>query len=271
MRNKKPVMILGCGPAGLFAAQAATDLGYPVQIFSRYRKSEMFGAQYLHAEVPGLEAKAFNINYILQGSTLDYAAKVYGPEGAEAMADKVSPARILGTHRAWDIREAYSRAWDRFSDSIANEFVSADWLIGMLVGRKRFSAIISSIPTSALCLDPAEPLHRFNVAEIWAIGDAPTRNVVCPVIIPLNTVVCNGEAGPSWYRASNVNGYCSAEWPIRVRPPIRDIARVTKPISTNCNCWLDSRIPFLRVGRYGTWTKGVLSHDAYFATRDRLS
>jgi hypothetical protein len=269
---KKPVMILGCGPAGLFAAQAALDAGYPLVIFSRRRKSEMFGAQYLHGEVPNLPAHGFTIQYLLEGTAKGYAAKVYGPESAESMASQVSPARLIGQHKAWDIREAYDRAWDRFQPYIVDTLLSAKWLDNS--GWRDHSLVISSIPATQICRAELDELsHDFHVAEVWAIGDAPEKDVSCPVRMPYNTVTCNGEPSPSWYRASNVNGFHTCEWPASVKPPFTHIARVSKPLSTNCNCWTNRKTgpQVLRVGRYGTWTKGVLSHDAYDAVRARLS
>jgi len=53
-RKPKRIFILGCGPAGLFAAQAAAEMGCSAVIISKLRRSEMYGAQYLHSEIPGL-------------------------------------------------------------------------------------------------------------------------------------------------------------------------------------------------------------------------
>ena len=50
------VVILGCGPAGLAAAKAATDLGRETVIVSQSDlPSMLYGCQYLHAPVPGYE------------------------------------------------------------------------------------------------------------------------------------------------------------------------------------------------------------------------
>lgn len=269
--GKRPVLIMGCGPAGLFAAQAAQDRGYPVVIFSRKRPSQMFGAQYLHGPIPNLYAREFTIEYILQGNAYGYAAKVYGPENAGALEDDVSPSRLLGIHKAWDIREAYTHAWERFEPLVVEAKIDHHWLDTTVPNKRDYALVVSSIPTDTLCRIGA---HQFASADIWAVGDAPERDISCPVRVGLNTVVCNGEPSPSWYRASNVGGYHSAEWPARIRPPLNHISKVSKPIHTNCTCWVrkgDLPVPFIRVGRYGTWTKGVLSHDAYHSTYARLS
>jgi hypothetical protein len=76
------------------------------------------------------------------------------------------------------------------------------------------------------------------------------------------TVQCNSNDAPRWYRAANVYGYSTVEWPAGPKPPWPGVVSVTKPLSTNCDCWVGKR--FHRVGRFGRWTKGVLVHEAFF-------
>jgi len=254
MRAKRAV-ILGCGPAGLFAAVAAADAGYNVSIYSRLRKSEMFGAQYLHASIPGLliDEPPRAVIYSLVGSVDDYRRKVYGPDG-NANLD-VSPANLAGNHLAWDIRAAYDMAWKWMADRITDVDVTTEWLASPPWGAK--DKVIWSIPTRKLCAAG----HNFSSIDVWAKGDAPERGESCPIAVDPFTVVCNGEPSPGWYRASNVFGYRTAEWPFHSKPPLGAVARLVKPISTNCDCWTGKNI--LRVGRYGRWEKGELSHQAY--------
>jgi len=252
------VWILGCGPAGMFAAHAARQSGIPlsgIRILSKNRPSRMFGAQYLHAEIPGLvsEADAFDVDYQLRGVVDDYRGKVYGPNSTAI----TSPERLLGFHRAWDIRTAYARAWNQYSTRIEDAQLSPDAIEALAGNAGRRAIVVSSVPLPVLCQDPER--HTFEVATIWAMGDAPELNQYAPVTVTPDTVVCNGEDSPRWYRASNIRGYRSVEWPDGRKPPVEGVARVSKPIRTNCDC--TPRV--LRVGRYGTWGKGVLSHHAY--------
>lgn len=260
-KQTKTVGVLGCGPAGLFAASAAADLGYAVRIFSRARQSEMFGAQYLHQPVPGLsEPNAFSlVEYRLEGSLAGYAEKVYGPTFDPA---NVSPASLTGQHPAWNIRAAYDRAWGRWGGKVEDTAITPAWLdtTAAYAAEAGVWRWIWSIPLQPFC----EAGHTFSAREVWAKGDAPERNSYCPVSVPPWTVVCNGEKSPGWYRASNVFGYKTAEWPQEKKPPVSDVARVVKPIGNNCTCWATiGRAPVLRVGRYGRWVKGELSHQAY--------
>lgn len=253
------VSILGSGPAGLFAAQAVQAAGYTAQIWALGQRSPLYGAQYLHRPIPGLDCgREENISYTLRGTADGYRRKVYGL-GASL---PVSPETLAPIHSAWDIRSAYAQAWERFHPIIAPTKVDPQWL-------KTFGEItdddlvIWTLPLIGFCVGG----HRFSAQEVWAQGDAPELGRYCSVTVPPWTIVTNGEDSPRWYRASNVFGYRTAEWPGGVKPPVEGIARATKPITTDCSCWLWlGRSPVLRVGRYGTWTKGELSHQAYFKT-----
>jgi hypothetical protein len=253
--NKKRALVLGCGPAGLFAAHALLQEGYSVEIRSKKRRSEMFGAQYLHREIPGLKADHTVVDYQLRGDIDGYRRKVYGD--AEVV---VSPESLIGQHEAWDIRAAYWDAWDRYQDLITPYALTPASLMDLRL--HDFKLVISSVPAPVLCheLD----VHRFVAQSIWAIGDAPERGVFCPIPSPPNTVICDGTDTSGYYRISNVFGYKTAEWPDARKPPLDNIAEVHKPIRNNCNCWPDIK----RVGRYGAWRKGVLSHHAYEAAKE---
>jgi len=259
LRRDRRVAILGCGPAGLFAAHAFIQMGQTVSIFSKKRRSEMFGAQYLHAPIPALSlAPPQTIEYKLTGSVHDYAAKVYG---GRLSARSVSPAYLEGQQEVWDIREAYYRAWEFYAPLIVSMPLDSSSIHSL---KQTFDLVVSTIPAPALCAN-MEGAHLFHSETVWAVGDAPERGIYCPVTVPSWTVQCNGEENPRWYRASNVFGYKTAEWPGEKAPPVQDIAKVEKPISTTCDCWVDSR--YLRAGRFGTWTKGVLSHEVYYQIR----
>lgn len=254
-RRPKRVAILGCGPAGLFAAHAFNDAGWDVVILSKKRKSHMYGAQYLHRPIPGLPERSSKVEYQLWGSADDYASKVYGPKLPNGV--QASPAYLEGFHDAWDIRMAYDEAWYRYEHQIIPTAIGAAEVEGFL--REPLGYVVSTIPLPSICREPER--HEFTAQKIWAAGDAPDQGRLCPISCPPDTVICNGHMDRAWYRVSNVFGHTTAEWPHDRRPPLSDIAEVTKPIAHNCDCWDPSR--FVGVGRYGAWQKGVLSHHAY--------
>lgn len=254
---KETVHILGCGPAGLVAAHAAVELGHDIRIFSKNRKSTMYGAQYLHEPIPALyrwpqqQPAPINIRYTLTGSISQYRWKVYGP----AYDGSVSPGSLESNHMAWDIRSAYNMLWETYHEAIENvDNINPLWL-----GAHQLQPMISSIPLQAICLH--NELCNFKSAYIWAAGDAPELGLhVSPgIVLAEGEVRCNGLANPAWYRASRIFGRTTIEWPWATGPNAMAPAAVTKPISNNCQCWPD----VLRVGRYGKWEKGVLVHHAF--------
>lgn len=255
------VLILGCGPAGLMAAHAvAIKTGQPPAIASKKRKSEMYGAQYLHRPIPNLKngGSPALVKYQVWGSAEDYKTKVYG----DTWLGSVSPEDLPEQHMAWDIRLAYNELWDLYHGWVIDTNLKNIGPDGIEAMHKRFRLIISSVPKPLLCYKG----HTFSAQKIKAIGDAPERGIFAPVTIERNTVVCNGEPEPSWYRASNIFGYKTVEYPEDANPPIPGLADVNKPLWNNCDCWPD----IVHVGRYGTWEKGVLSHHGFEAAWSAL-
>lgn len=246
------VAVLGCGPTGLVAAQAATSAGADVAIFSKYRKSELFGAQYLHQPIPGIDAgQPALLTYSLQGTDDGYRAKVYG----DRWTGEVSTEKYNGMSVAYDIRSTYNALWDYFSGAINDALLDYDSVKGIV---DRFDLVISSIPAPVLCRGGC----TFASQDIWAMGDAPERGQFVPYHdIDDNSVICNGEDAPSWYRLSHIFGYKTVEWSQNVRKPPMPVSEVRKPLFNNCSCWSGHKV--FRVGRYGLWKKGVLVHDAF--------
>lgn len=254
------VAVLGCGPAGLMAAHAIAQAGVEPIIFSRKQKSPLFGAQYLHAPIPGAgSGNAVRIEYSLRGTPGMYRRKVYGP-----MWDgTVSPEDLEESHAAWDIRQTYDNLWEMYHPLIQPTEIDPAG-VRFLFDRNEFDFIINTIPLSQLCHQG----HAFRATEIVAAGDAPQIGVDVGFIYKCddNTVVCNGESSPSWYRLSRIFDHTTVEWPISVNPPLPTASKVMKPLGHLCDCWPD----LIKVGRYGSWEKGVLSHDAYLRTKELM-
>jgi hypothetical protein len=268
------VAILGCGPAGLFAAQAVRNSGKATElvIFSNRQKSELYGAQYLHAPIPGLPQNSTKILHRISGTPEGYRTKVYGSEATHS----VSPMYLDGWREVWDIRSAYSYAWTRFRDQVVDMLVTPAWLVD--AGRRdraftlnKFDLVINSIPRPSLCLHPQS--HRFNKTQVWAVGEAPEIGIRFPLdtnnhlpVVADGNVVCSGLPSQRWCRASRIFGRGTVEWPIDRRPvslPNLEAVKVNKPIDTNCNCFSVGKVKLHHVGRYGMWKKGILSHHAY--------
>lgn len=245
------VAILGCGPAGLMAAHGAILAGAKeIRVFSKKRKSELFGAQYLHAPIPeATSGDPFLIRYTLTGTAEAYRAKVYG----DNWTGTVSPEDLSESHEGWDIRQTYDWLWSTYAETIMDFDLNP--LSVNQIRESKPDIIVNTVPRPALCAKG----HQFKSTMIWAAGDAPERGKVIPYRqCPPNTVLCNGELEQAWYRLSHIDGFRTVEWPDYVRPPI-EAAQVTKPTWTNCDCTDD----MVNVGRYGRWEKGSLSHEAF--------
>lgn len=273
-RASKRALVLGCGPAGLFATHALAERGWNVSIYSKARKSHLFGAQYLHAPIPGLthdDADPVALRYTLAGTVEEYRKKIYGVNQVSTSVELLDQE-----HQAWDIRQAYNAAWGRYGHLVNDQEITPEFL-GMVKWSpddsvpiapqnalliNQFDLIVNTIPLRTLCYQPES--HQFHAVSVWAMGDAPERGQYVPYRPAENTVECNGDRDTGWYRAAHVFGHATVEWPGSRKPPLPSVAEVTKPLYSTCDCYrVNYPVPFLPLGRYGSWTKGVLSHNAY--------
>jgi len=196
------VAILGCGPAGLVAAHAATLTGADVQIFSRKQKSQLYGAQYLHAPIPFvtpvLDCKI--VNYTLNGTPEEYRRKVYGDADVE-----VSPVKLLGPQKAWDIRDTYEHLWALYHDLVTPMADIKYHEVQEIMAREDWARVYSSIPAPAICAAPS--WHHFESARIWAVGAVETGAFEPREMEDASAIVCDGTSERRWYRSSNVFGF----------------------------------------------------------------
>lgn len=270
----KSVAVLGCGPSGLLAAHAAGLCGWDFRIFSKKQKSSLHGAQYLHAAIPGLDCGTPHmVEYKLNGSPEQYRHKVYGPD----WDGTVSPEDYWEAHYAWDIRRVYDMLWHKYQNEITNwEFGGSTgnqrWITKAL-GLDRYDLVISTVPRTIWDSDNS----HFERTTIWALGDTDMPRVD-PAYRPAPfTVFCEADHRVSWYRVSNIFGYCTVEWPydplkrlqsrLTLRPPHKGASAVTKPLRYTGNAAPD----FVHLGRYGAWQKGVLTSDCFFEAMKVLS
>ena len=255
----KSVAILGCGPAGLMVAHAASLCGWDFKIYSKKQKSPLHGAQYLHEPIPSITCgEGEMLRYELIGTPEQYRHKVYG----DAWDGQTSPEDFETEHLAWNLRTAYDDLWEMYEGHIADTFFP--------FGTNRFSdeivvgkdLIVNTMPRTVFDADD----DNFQSSYIWALGDGDYERVHIFRPKPFH-VVCNGLVGNApWYRVSNIFGYCTMEWPqwwnhpyASVTPPARGAARVAKPLVYTGNAATD----IIHLGRYAEWTKGVLTSDVW--------
>jgi hypothetical protein len=253
----KPVAILGVGPAGLMAAYGMALQGQPVSLFgqprsdgSAIKRSVLGGAQFLHSPLPGIhEEPDAEITYRLMGTPEGYRKKVY----RDTKVPFVSMEFLHDNQKqpAWSLQKAYDVLWDELCiDRVGNvQSIDAEWLRNAL-DKEWFSAVISTVPAPAICLPDSG--HLFHATEIRIGNEAMMERP--------NTIFYSGDPDQSWYRSATLFGHESTEWNANVNPSLPETFKVKKPLRTNCDCFLKE---VAKMGRYGAWTKGVLTHHAF--------
>ena len=261
-RGQKPlVAILGCGPSGLLAAHACDRYGIPFVIFSRYQKSDLGGAQFSHIPIPGLteEIPPVELRYSVNGEASIYQEKVYESTPVPFVSfENVKDGMVV---RAWNLRAIYYQLWERYAPNIITQpEIEGKWI--EKIQDSIFDIVFSSIPLIAVCRASfdMDVSHQFRSHPIRIFNQALAD-------IPDNTIIYDGTKDHSYYRMSKIFGVGSTEWggssPV---PPGIPLRTVHKPIATNCNC----HPKIQRIGRFGTWTKGVLTMHAFNKVIDTL-
>jgi hypothetical protein len=267
-------IILGCGPAGLLAAHAATLRGYDPVIISNKNRSLIFAAMYLHRSIPHITPNApeLEIDVVKVGCREGYAENVYGDPTAPVSWDKFEPGPTPG----WNMAKAYDALWKKYSDKIVDKNVN----VGMLNRLASLSVpVFSTIPATHTCDDPN---HRFEKQKIWVLHGPAGRFMKKG--IGSDTMYYNGYTldgrygmiGFEWYRYSQLNGYQSWEYasddpPRNLEAGKQQDGNMTlslgyKPLRTDCDCHPGIR----RLGRFGRWDKSVLSHHVFEEVYDAL-
>lgn len=252
--DEKPVAILGCGPAGLFAAHAMATLGAPFVIYSIKQKSEISGAQYLQAPIPGLAPIEYPdglIKTILLGTKENYAERVYNNAAESTSWPEFPPA----PEPAWDLRKAYDKAWGMYEPMILDHEVSVEDVIDMTA---RFPTVINTVPAWKFC----ETNHSFRSMNILVSKKMEYTGL--PDVFGENdhVVIYNGTEHGDWYRTAKIFGHESSERVYDntiVGEPPDGYEPGYKILGSNCDCHPN----MTRTGRLGTWKRGVLTHMAF--------
>lgn len=251
------VAVLGCGPAGLLAAHAVVQAGMTPTIFSRKLKSEIGGAQYLHREIPGVEAgDPFDIHYIYWGHEHVYADKVYGPGMPHRSTSWKKHNRVS---QAWSMQQAYEHLWFMYQSCIVETEISYEWA-WQLAYHKAFSEILSTVPLPLITRRP----QRFDFKRAYVVITPSLSWLDEELDLPKHFILYNGLREWNWYRASRINGYEGTEWPGMVDEPKNGAKSlvISKPVGHNVPP--EESIPSIyKIGRYGKWKKGELVTNAY--------
>jgi hypothetical protein len=242
------VAVLGCGPAGLLAAEAAWWAGAEVAVFSQERAmSPHGGAQYLHKPIEGVteEEPDGAVRFIKVGTREGYAEKVYGDAKAKVSWDLFDEATVP----AWSMRGAYTRLWMNWAERIYEMGFGSVEEVEQRLGD--FDLVFSTIPKKVLCKDPA---HDFRQQDVILVPQAE--------VAVNNVILYNGQLAENWYRSSYLFGIGWTEYAAHAGgPPILgERHQGFKPIGNDCDCLPERIIP---IGRFGRWERDVLTHHAY--------
>lgn len=242
------IAVLGSGPAGLMACHAASLQGHHVRVYSKGQRSPMGGAQYLHRRLPSVHGvRTAKLTYLKMGDKHGYATKVYGDPNAPTSWDHF----LEGEHWAFSLRDAYGQLWQKYHHLVEQWEVHP---VGVQHLCEEHDLVFCSIPAEALCLD--WDAHTFNGQRVVLVPQGALRAD--------NAVLYSGRLSETWYRTSCIFGHCWTEWAVDA---VRDLdlthaVRGVKPLDTNCTCHKNHG-NFHRIGRFGQWKKGVLTHHAF--------
>lgn len=238
---KERAAIIGCGPAGILTCHAAILHGVtPVVYAPAVVPSRQHGAQYLHSYIPEADLDSpFVLTYNKYGTEEGYQRKIYGDKPVQSSWKKFPEGPVV----AWDLGSMYRRLFDRYALLINEATVTANDLPQLV---EDFDFVVNTAP-----LDSIAPMGEYKCEYVW-IAPFDTYGV------PRNTINYFGDDDVEWYRASNINGVCSTEWPGGIPQPVAGAVKVAKPLEAEV-----STPGIWRLGRYGQWKKGVLVDQVF--------
>lgn len=246
------VLVLGCGPAGLIAAERCEREGASVTVAAQKSKSVMPGAQYLHSSIPGITPQEAH-GYLCvkkRGDGHGYATKVYGDPDAPVSWDKYEEGYVP----AWHLGQAYDKLWLKWEERIRNFSFNLD---RAQRAAPDYDLILSTIPAPAMCQGGC----LFDFATVHFSQGAVLGT-------PDDTIVYNGDLDFRWYRTSRIFGHESTEWARRPNPSEVHTVEARKPTASECTCKKPGNL--VKLGRFGAWDKNFLVHHAWEAAHDAL-
>lgn len=242
-------IVLGCGPAGLIAAERMEREGVNVRIVAKKMMSVMPGAQYLHAHIPGVTTQEpFGYLHVVKTGTKEgYAEKVYGDQQHPVSWENYEEGYVP----AWSLAEAYKTLWVKWEERIIDRRVVADHVNTLAA---TVPLVVSTIPAPILCCGECEfRSTRVYFSEIQQPG------------VLQDEIVYNGRPLDQWYRSSVIFGHGSTEY--ATQPGNVPSVEGRKPTFTNCSC---PPANVIRLGRFGSWNKQFLVHHAWEGAFDAL-
>jgi len=257
--SRLKVAVLGCGPAGLLAAHAATRENCEVDIYSKPAKSRIGGAQYLYMPIPGITGSKPDGTCTVYklGDEAGYATKVYGSADAPTSWGQFADQQVVPV---WNMQAAYDYLYTIYGYGVLPENINLNSLVykgGIL---ETYDLVISCIPRTFMCVTGE---HDFHSQDVWISAWQEKKEPPFD-----NWIEYDGRKETDHYRSSCLFGHAGYEYP--VHPEGIGFVKVSKPLDHNCNCWQHwPKVQFM--GRYGKWQKGQLIHHAYLGTQEAIN
>jgi hypothetical protein len=250
------VIVIGCGPAGLAAAHAASAFHCETVVYAPYAKTPQQGPLLLQRPIPGISTghpDGTIWQRVIGGSILDYRYRLYGDINIGINGDM-----LKGHYHAWNHGEAYDKMWNLYHHIIEDRLVQPTELKHM---HEEADLVVSTANASTMCRSDGRthPFHAFVTAQV-----AITPIAMYPAQ-PSNTIIFNGGDEYKWARSSRIFGSEVTEWSMPNAP--QNARVIQKPISTDCDCYPH----VLRTGRFGAWKNEVWVDTAYWDTYTALA
>lgn len=254
------IAVLGAGPSGLFAAHAAHQCGYDVEIFDKSpnmsrRNSGVF---FIHDDCDLLLDSVSIKQTVLgcYGKTSEEVAELYGKKVYGRPIAKTSVMDVLKNPviTGYNSGQALNRLWDMYGNKVIVKEINPIEVLDLL---DSYEKVVSTIPAYILY-----PNNQYDHGESWIrIGKSPENEAFLFYDINPNQI---------WYRCSAMFGVFVQEFRHGYIPDMTDGYEYRKVIKV-IGDGIQSDIPNLfLVGRYGAWDKKCLTHNVYEKTLDWL-
>lgn len=246
------IAILGAGMAGLLAAKALRDCGHrEITIYDKSMEAKRLrGLHYLHDDC-GLIMMGHYISNLVVGCSpekppaAEYAKKIFGGNPPPSNSVQTLPAY----NKIYSMDEAHLMLLHRYAGYVVQEEISRKNIRELC---KKHKFVISTIPAPIL-FDGEFPCEKVQVK-------AGLPSEVQPLVgLMEHFTVYNVREDENWYRASRVFGEECTE--VKAGGDFQILKIKDGNFRNN--------IPNLHLaGRYGTWRRGYLVHDAYYTVKE---
>jgi len=251
------IAVIGCGPAGLAAAHAASGLNAGVVIYSPGEKSPQRGPLVLQRPIPAISTDhpdGYIKQLVIGGSILDYRYKLYGDINISIQGNILAEG-----YHCWRMIETYDALWERYMQpgeghaaQVLMEVTAQD--LSHMV--HEFDLVINTAPLHKLCYKG----HNFKSRPVVITMTRSYPNQ------PPDTTVFNAGNYYPWVRSAWLLGNECTEWLPGTAPEDEEQITIRKPISHDCDCYPD----VLLTGRFGAWRNETWVDTAYYDTRDAI-